>query len=38
MGDLYPPYVSLDAGEAAALAEFLKTTVLAKRLIQHAGN
>jgi 4-hydroxy-tetrahydrodipicolinate synthase len=36
VGDLYPPYVSLDAGEAAALADFLKTTVLAKRLIQHA--
>ena len=36
VGDLYPPYVSLDAGETAALADFLKTTVLAKRLIQHA--
>jgi 4-hydroxy-tetrahydrodipicolinate synthase len=36
VGDLYPPYVSLDAGETAALADFLKTTVLAKRLMQHA--
>jgi len=33
VGDLYPPYVTLDAAETAALAEFLKTTVLAKRLI-----
>jgi 4-hydroxy-tetrahydrodipicolinate synthase len=38
MGDLYPPYVSLDAAETAALADYLKTTVLAKRLIQHAHN
>ena len=37
VGDLYPPYVSLDAGETAALADFLKTTILAKRLIQHAN-
>jgi len=36
VGDLYPPYVSLDAGETAALADFLKTTVLAKRMTQHA--
>ena len=36
LGEMYPPYVSLDAGETAALADFLKTTVLAKRLIQHA--
>jgi 4-hydroxy-tetrahydrodipicolinate synthase len=36
VGDLYPPYVSLDTDETQALAEFLKTTVLAKRLIQHA--
>ncbi|MHB8666121.1 MAG: dihydrodipicolinate synthase family protein [Burkholderiales bacterium] len=36
LGDLYPPYVSLDAGETAALADFLKTTVLAKRLIEYA--
>lgn len=32
MGELYPPYVSLDAAERQALAEYLKTTVLAKRL------
>jgi 4-hydroxy-tetrahydrodipicolinate synthase len=38
VGDLYPPYVTLDAGETAALAEFLKTTVLAERLKQHAHN
>lgn len=38
LGDLYPPYVSLDAGETAALADYLKTTVLAKRLVQHAHN
>jgi 4-hydroxy-tetrahydrodipicolinate synthase len=36
MGELYPPYVSLDESETAALAEYLKTTVLAKRLTQHA--
>ncbi|MBE0615409.1 MAG: dihydrodipicolinate synthase family protein [Burkholderiales bacterium] len=36
VGDLYPPYVSLDAGETAALADYLKTTQLAKRLIRHA--
>jgi 4-hydroxy-tetrahydrodipicolinate synthase len=36
VGSLYPPYVSLDAAETAALADFLKTTVLAKRLIQYA--
>lgn len=38
LGDMYPPYVSLDAAETAALADYLKTTVLAKRLIQHAHN
>ena len=38
VGDLYPPYVSLDADETRALASYLKTTVLAKRLIQHADN
>ncbi len=38
VGDLYPPYVTLDAAETAALAAFLKTTVLAERLIQHAHN
>jgi 4-hydroxy-tetrahydrodipicolinate synthase len=32
VGDLYPPYVSLDAAETRALADYLKTTVLAKRL------
>ena len=32
MGELYPPYVSLDAAETQALANYLKTTVLAKRL------
>lgn len=36
VGDLYPPYVSLDAAETTALAAYLKTTVLAKRLMQHA--
>ena len=36
VGELYPPYVSLDAGETAALADYLKTTVLAKRMAQHA--
>jgi 4-hydroxy-tetrahydrodipicolinate synthase len=36
VGDLHPPYVSLDAGETAALADFLKTTVLAKRMTQNA--
>ena len=36
VGDLYPSYVSLDQGETAALADYLKTTVLAKRLVQHA--
>jgi 4-hydroxy-tetrahydrodipicolinate synthase len=32
VGELYPPYVSLDAGETTALASHLKTTVLAKRM------
>ena len=36
VGELYPPYVSLDEEETAALADYLGTTVLAKRLIQHA--
>jgi len=31
VGDLYPPYVSLDPDETAALAKYLKTTVLAER-------
>ncbi len=33
VGDLYPPYVSLDSEETAALAKYLQTTVLAKRLV-----
>jgi dihydrodipicolinate synthase/N-acetylneuraminate lyase len=33
VGDLHPPYVSLDPDETAALRDFLKTTVLAKRVI-----
>ncbi len=36
VGGMYPPYVSLDEAETAALAAYLKTTVLAKRLTQHA--
>jgi len=32
VGELYPPYVSLDAGETRALAAYLNTTVLAKRM------
>jgi len=36
VGDLYPPYVSLDPDEMAALAKFLKTTVLAKRTVANA--
>jgi 4-hydroxy-tetrahydrodipicolinate synthase len=31
VGDLYPPYISLDSDETAALAKYLQTTVLAKR-------
>ena len=38
VGGMYPPYVSLDEAETAALADYLKTTVLAKRLTQHAHN
>jgi hypothetical protein len=30
--------LALDAGETQALVDFLKTTVLAKRLIQHADD
>ncbi len=33
VGNLYPPYVGLDPDEMAALAKFLKTTVLAKRIV-----
>ena len=36
VGDLYPPYVSLDPDEMATLAKFLKTTVLAKRTVANA--
>ena len=36
VGGMYPPYVSLDESETAALADYLKTTVLEKRLTQHA--
>jgi 4-hydroxy-tetrahydrodipicolinate synthase len=32
VGELYPPYVSLDAAETRALADYLNTTVLAKRM------
>jgi len=38
VGELYPPYASLDAEETQALASYLKTTVLAKRLMQHADH
>ena len=34
VGDLYPPYVSLDSDEKTELAKFLKTTVLAKRVVE----
>ncbi len=37
VGDLYPPYVSLDPDEVAALAKFLKTTVLVKRVVARAN-
>lgn len=37
VGDPYPPYESLDQKEVAALVDFLKTTVLAKRC-SHAHN
>jgi 4-hydroxy-tetrahydrodipicolinate synthase len=33
VGDPYPPYASLDAKEVAALADFLKSTVLAERMM-----
>jgi 4-hydroxy-tetrahydrodipicolinate synthase len=33
VGDPYPPYAPLDAKEVAALADFLKTTVLAERMV-----
>ncbi len=36
VGELYPPYVSLDAAETAALEKHLETTVLAQRMKQHA--
>jgi dihydrodipicolinate synthase/N-acetylneuraminate lyase len=34
VGDLYPPYVSLDPDETAGLATYLQTTVLAKRIVE----
>ena len=37
VGDLYPPYVSLDPDETAALAKYLQTTVLAKRVAANAN-
>ncbi len=37
VGDLYPPYVSLDPDETAALAKYLQTTVLAKRIVAKAN-
>jgi len=37
VGDPYPPYAPLDTREVAALADFLKTTVLAERMM-HAQN
>jgi 4-hydroxy-tetrahydrodipicolinate synthase len=33
VGNLYPPYVSLDPDETAALAKYLQTTVLAGRVV-----
>ena len=33
VGNLYPPYVSLDPDETAALAKCLQTTVLARRVV-----
>jgi 4-hydroxy-tetrahydrodipicolinate synthase len=33
VGNLYPPYVSLDPDETAALAKYLQTTVLARRVV-----
>jgi 4-hydroxy-tetrahydrodipicolinate synthase len=36
VGDLYPPYLSLDPDETAALAKYLQTTVLAKRVGENA--
>lgn len=37
VGDPYPPYAALDGRETAALADFLKSTVLAPRLAQAAN-
>ncbi len=36
VGGMYPPYVSLDDAETAALADYLKTTALAHRMTEHA--
>ena len=33
VGDLYPPYVSLDPAEMADLEKLLKSTVLARRVV-----
>jgi 4-hydroxy-tetrahydrodipicolinate synthase len=38
VGDLYPPYVSLDHGEMADLRKVLQTTVLAKRIVANSGD
>jgi 4-hydroxy-tetrahydrodipicolinate synthase len=37
VGDPYPPYAPLDARETAALADFLRTTVLAERAVHAPG-
>jgi len=37
LGELYPPYVSLDPEETAALARYLQGTVLSKRIAANAG-
>jgi 4-hydroxy-tetrahydrodipicolinate synthase len=37
VGEPYPPYASLTPDEAAALAAFLKTTVLGKRQLVQAA-
>ena len=36
VGDLYPPYVSLDPDEITALAKYLTTTLLGKRVVAKA--
>ncbi|MGH7088625.1 MAG: dihydrodipicolinate synthase family protein, partial [Stellaceae bacterium] len=37
VGDPYPPYAALDAGEVSALASLLKTTLLAQPLVTAAA-